>query len=60
MKINEITTGIVMPKVTVANPDAIRANNKALGYKEKVITTKAFDKVRNQQLDKQASHTIKK
>ena len=38
MKINEITTGTVMPKVNVANPDAIRANNKAMGYKEKVIT----------------------
>jgi len=52
--ISEITSTI-MPKVNVANPDAIRANNKALGYKEKVITTKAFDKARNQQLDKQAA-----
>lgn len=59
IKTNEITTGTVMPKVNVANPDAIRANNKAMGYKEKVITTKAFDKARNQQLDKQASQDVR-
>ena len=52
--ISEIT-GTIMPKVTVANPDAVRANNKALGRKEYVITTPAFDKVRSQQLDKQAA-----
>ena len=52
--ISEITSTI-MPKVTVANPDEVRANNKALGRKEYVITTPAFDKARSQQLDKQAA-----
>ena len=55
-EINEITsTGTMMPKVNVADPDAVRANNKAMGYKELVVTTPAFRKVRNQQLDKQAA-----
>lgn len=58
MLIEEIiseVTGTTMPKVNVANPDAIRANNKAMGYKELVVTTPAFRKLRNQQLDKQAA-----
>jgi len=56
--ISEITSTI-MPKVTVANPDAVRANNKALGRKEYVITTPAFDKARSQQLDKQAAQDVR-
>ena len=58
MLIEEIiseVTGTMMPKVNVANPDAIRENNKALGTKELVVTTPAFRKLRNQQLDKQAA-----
>jgi hypothetical protein len=62
MLIEEIiseVTGTVMPKVTVANPDAIRANNKALGRKELVIVTPSFRKLRNQQLDKQAAQDVR-
>ncbi len=58
MLIEEIireVTGTTMPKVNVPNPDAVRANNKALGRKELVVVTPAFRKLRNQQLDKQAA-----
>jgi len=58
MLIEEIiseVTGTMMPKVNVLDPDAVKANNKAMGYKELVVTTPAFRKVRNQQLDKQAA-----
>lgn len=58
MLIEEIiseVTGTMMPKVNVPDPDAVKANNKAMGYKELVVTTPAFRKVRNQQLDKQAA-----
>jgi len=58
MLIEEIiseVTGTIMPKVNVPNPDAVRANNKALGRKELVVVTPAFRKLRNQQLDKQAA-----
>ena len=58
MLIEEIiseVTGTMMPKVNVADPDAVKANNKALDYKELVVTTPVFRKVRNQQLDKQAA-----
>jgi hypothetical protein len=58
MLIEEIiseVTGTIMPKVNVPNPDAVRANNKALGRKELVVVTPSFRKLRNQQLDKQAA-----